>query len=503
MAVNVLNFNQVSTLLRSIASQATGKTVLAPLTTSEFVTVGQTTLLAGTDNVINAISQVLSRTIFSVRPYNAHFKGMRVTEEMFGAITRKLVSIDNALEDDDRFALVDGSSVDMFVVKKPTALQLNFYGFNVYQQSVTVFRDQLNVAFEGPSQFGEFISMVMQNVSDQLEQADEELSRECLNNMIMGRFASDSAGITHCTYDVLAAYNTATGKSLTSTTVFDPANFRDFARWTYGFINTFSDKMTFRSYLYHTNLTGYDIPRHTPKERQRLYVNSDLMNTIKANVLSTTYNEFLLSLGDYESVGFWQSIDSPMAVKGYPSYLKADGTIKEMNSTNDSADVVDKPLVLAVLADVEAFGTVNMNEWMSPTPFNARGGYYNLFWHQEKRYWNDCTENCIIFYIGEGGGGGGGAKTASVVIDNQSSNNVSIQGAFLETIGDDQYVLPGIEVATGNSYTSTVVVTGDGTGVIIDLTGLEVTVSGDISDVGGGTYIITGDGTITITDPNT
>ena len=66
MAVNVLNFNQVSTLLAEIVGQATGSRVMAPIDTNEFVTVGQTALLAGTDNIINAISQVLSRTIFSV-----------------------------------------------------------------------------------------------------------------------------------------------------------------------------------------------------------------------------------------------------------------------------------------------------------------------------------------------------------------------------------------------------------------------------------------------------
>lgn len=390
MAVNVLNFNQVSTLLAEIVGQATGSRVMAPVDTNEFVTVGQTALLAGTDNIINAISQVLSRTIFSVRPYNAKFAGMRVTAEQFGAITRKLVSIDNPLEDDDRFSLVDGQSVDMYVVKKPSVLQLNFYGFNVYQQSVTIFRDQLNVAFEGPSQFGEFITMVMQNISDQMEQADEELSRQCIVNMAAGVIAGDTAGTR--AINVLTLFNSETGSSATATTVFTPAIFPAFAKWFYGYVERISDKFESRSVAYHVNLTGKPIMRHTPKSEQRLYVLSDVMTRIKTEVLSDVYNEFLLRLGDYEAVSYWQRIGSPMVISTKPVYLKADGSLEEAQTATDAT-------LIGILADREAFGTVNMNEWMAATPFNARGGYYNMFWHQEKRYWNDFTENCVVFYI--------------------------------------------------------------------------------------------------------
>lgn len=389
MAVNVLNFNQVSTLLAEIVGQATGSRVMAPIDTNEFVSVGQTALLAGTDNIINAISQVLSRTIFSVRPYNAKFAGMRVTAEQFGAITRKLVSIDNPLEDDDRFSLVDGQSVDMYVVKKPSVLQLNFYGFNVYQQSVTIFRDQLNVAFEGPSQFGEFITMVMQNISDQLEQADEELSRQCIVNMAAGVIVGGSPAQV---VNVLATFNQETGSSATVNTIFTPAVFPGFAKWLYGYIERISDKMESRGTAYHVNLTGKPIMRHTPKSEQRLYMLSDVMTRIKTEVLSDVYNEFLLRLGDYEPVSYWQNILHPNSIETTPVYLRADGTLVEAEEPTEA-------ILIGILADREAFGTVNMNEWMAPTPFNARGGYYNMFWHQEKKYWNDFTENCVVFYI--------------------------------------------------------------------------------------------------------
>ena len=49
MAANVLTYNAIGTILNQIVTQATGKAVITPTNTSEFVTVAQTGLLAGYD----------------------------------------------------------------------------------------------------------------------------------------------------------------------------------------------------------------------------------------------------------------------------------------------------------------------------------------------------------------------------------------------------------------------------------------------------------------------
>ena len=76
MAVNTLSFSQLATILNAVNRQATGIDNITPTNVGEFVSVAQTTLLTGYDNVITAVSQVLSRTIFSTRPYNRKFKGL-------------------------------------------------------------------------------------------------------------------------------------------------------------------------------------------------------------------------------------------------------------------------------------------------------------------------------------------------------------------------------------------------------------------------------------------
>ena len=128
MSVNTMDFNQVSTVLNDIYEQASGQKSLAPTTPAEWVSVAQKTLAYGYDPVLNAITQVIGRTIFSNRPYSRRFAGLQVDEQIWGAITRKINIADKPFEDDARFDLVDGQAIDHYVVNKPNILQTNFYG---------------------------------------------------------------------------------------------------------------------------------------------------------------------------------------------------------------------------------------------------------------------------------------------------------------------------------------------------------------------------------------
>lgn len=399
MAVNSLaspgyGFNDAAVLLNSIVSQATGRTSITPTNLQDFISVGQTALAVGPDPLMQAISQVLSRTIFSVRPYSEKFSGLRADALRWGNHVRKLSIADSDWDSDQRYYetpgdfLDNGDSVDMYKIKMPNVLQTNFYGQNVVQRSITIFRDQLNIAFSNPEDFMRFVSMIMSNVSDQLAQARESTARMALANFIGGKNILGAGHVFH----LIDEYNTATGQSLTATTIFNPSNYATFIRWVYGFIRTISDRMTERSIIYQQNVTGKAISRHTPKARQKLYISAPEINRMDAEVLSITFNEDRLNLGEVESVGYWQSIETPNSVSVTPSYMGTDGTI-----VNGSAQVVDN--IFGLLFDEEAIMVQSVNEWSAPTPFNPAGGYTNTYWHQSNRYLNDFTEKGVLFLL--------------------------------------------------------------------------------------------------------
>jgi len=398
---NDLSFDQLSTVLTAITNQATGVSNIAPLDTASFVSTAQTALKTGYDPLTTAISQVLSKTIFSVRPYTRKFKGLNVSNQRYGNHVRKLLTIDKPFEDDDRLKLVDGESIDQYKVNKPKVLQTNFYGANVYQKSVTIYKDQLDCAFSSPDEFASFISMVMQNASDMIEQAHEETARATINNLVSGIYKGETtAGAAAVAtanggrraINLLALYNQMNDSTLKVADVFKAVNFESFVKFAFSTINTIADLMTDRNTLFSSQLTDYTVIRHTPKDRMKFYLYTDLVNKINSEVYSSVFNPDFLKLVDFERVNFWQSALNPSQINTKPNVLYKDGTVKTATETSISN-------LFGVLFDEEAAGYTTVNEWSQPSPFNARGGYYNQFWHFTDRYWNDFTENAVIFYI--------------------------------------------------------------------------------------------------------
>ena len=385
---NDLTFNQLSTVLNQIQKQATGSTSIVA-TETDFVTVGQMVLKTGYDTTLSAISQVLTRTLFSNRPYAAKFKGLQVSNQRFGNITRKLSIADKDFEDDDRQKLVDAASIDQYIVNKPNVLELNFYGANVYQKSITIFKDQLDQAFNSASEFGSFISMVMGNMSDLLEQAREGLARTTLANFIAGKVEGDTTNVI----SLITEYNTLTGLALTKADIFKPENFKDFMQWVDSRVMELSSLMTERSQKYHINITDKAISRHSPFAKQKMYLLGLYKYGIQSRVLADMFNQGRMKLADSETVNFWQAIDTPEDINVQSTYLVAAGTLSEASAAVETTDV------FGVMFDEEALGFTLVNQWSSPTPFNARGGYSNIYFHETGRYWTDYTENGIVLLL--------------------------------------------------------------------------------------------------------
>lgn len=390
MAANTLEFNQISTILNAIVSQATGKTAITPTNTSEFVTVAQTGLKTGYDNLLSAVSQVLSRTIFSNRPYTRKFKGLEADAVTYGNHVRKINIADTDAEDDSRLPLTDGASVDQQVVAKPKIVQTNFYGSNAFQRHYTIFKDQLDVAFRGPDELAQFVAMVVGNCSDMIEQEHENLARFTLDNFIAGvQAGGNPAQVVH----LLTEYNAQTGLSLTATSVYDPANYGAFMKWVYARVAAVSAMLTERSQVYHTNITGKEVSRHTPERDQRVYILAQNRFGTEARVLADTYHDNYLKAAVNEYVNFWQSIKSPAAIAVTPTYMDTTG---ELVTPKEPVQLVN---VFGVIMDREAAGYTVVNQWSGTSPFNQRGGYQNIWFHFTDRYWNDFTENGVIFLL--------------------------------------------------------------------------------------------------------
>lgn len=391
MAVNELSFAQSAAFLTDLYEQATGqKPTISVVDSGTFTTVAQAVLKTGYDTVINSISQVLSRTIFSIRPYTAKFNGIFVDSERWGNITRKINFVDGDLEDDDREPLADGASVDPWVINKPKVLQTNFYGFTKYQRHITIFKDQLDVAFSSPAEFARFISGVMNNMMNQLEQIKEAEARNCLINFIAGKAAGDAGNVIN----VLQAYKDETGTELTPDTMYADANYIPFMKWLYAYINGLTQLIAERTQDFHINVTGKEVMRHTPADKLKAYMSARAMNAIDSIGLPSIFGADRLKMIDFEPVVYWQNIKDREKIVATPTVLIADGTLEKKAQTT-----VEN--IIGVLFDEEALGITRKSEWMQSTGMNPRGGYENIFYHFSVAMWNDFTENGIVLIAAE------------------------------------------------------------------------------------------------------
>lgn len=386
---NSLTQNQIYTIINAINAQARSGGSLTAVDTSSFVTVAQTALLSGYDNLMSAISQVLSGTIFSHRDYNALLDILYNDEIRWGNHVRKIVPLDFDAEADDRLPLTDGESVDPWVVNKPKAVQFNFYGQEVYQRHLSIPKDQLDTAFSCESEFARFIAMIYANARDLLKQDEENIRRMCIANFIGGIYYTSPASVIN----LITEYNAETGLSLTKADVYKPANYTAFIQWASARIMTISDMLQQRGYKWHKNLTGINIPRHTPYENQRLIISAPEYRRIENSALANVWHDnYVTGFGGFESVNYFQNPDHPQSVNVTPSIIDDSGEYAK----GDQIVVND---IFGMIFDQDAMGQTRVNEWAQATPLNPRGGYSNMFWHYTNRWFNDFTENAVLFTL--------------------------------------------------------------------------------------------------------
>ena len=117
---------------------------------------------------------------------------------------------------------------------------------------------------------------------------------------------------------------------------------------------------------------------------------------MRTNMLADAFNEGDLKLVDHEEVNYWQAITTPDTISVRPSWVDADGNVVSLDDEDPDVEVDN---VFGILFDVEACGTTIFNERMDSTPLNARGLYTNLWYHFLYRWWNDFSENAILFLM--------------------------------------------------------------------------------------------------------
>lgn len=373
--------NQIYPIVNAVFKQMTGREDLQAVDTASLVAMGtELENLQKTEVWLNALARRIGRTIDTYRPYENKFKLLLRDNMEWGAIVRKIDADMPDAKDDLMWEVgkLDGQSVDQWIINNPKIKQKYFDKESPYSFYLTIQDVLLKRAFLNATEMAAFISLIFGKVQNKKEFVLEELGRTAMANYIVN-------AKTQQHFHLVSMYNSSHGTSLTTETAkFDPL-FMNFMTAT---INNVSDKMESMSILF--NGDGRD--RFTPKSLQHLFVLSDVMTMMQTiSGYAAFHEDYIMTKPDMK-IPYWQALKSPNDATSW-------NAISTVKGTNENGVVKTLPNVIGILFDRDCMGTFREEERVYTTPVNARGVYYNTFWHENQMWFNAFDENCVIFFM--------------------------------------------------------------------------------------------------------
>lgn len=413
-------------IMTLLARQATGQSNIQVTDTTSFVSAGETVMAQGIENVFNALSIVVGRTMIAARAYKGRLALMNAVNT--GTYTSRLRKISFRSKDPlpsgyfntDLFTnLADGftngqnvdgngdpqSTKSQWEQHPAYPVEMNFAGSTTWQHCITMYEKQINAAFRDPVELAEFVAGMMTEHENDIESTREAFNRMALLAKIGQAYLyTEGAGwTTGQSINLTAAFNSEFGTNYTSAQL-RSTYLKEFLAFMTVTIKQTLNFMQERTAARHLPMTAtyngksYSILRHTPMSEARLYMFRPLIEKAEAYVLPEIFNTEYLRQDQYEPVDFWQSNYSdsvrPSVKVKVPFYDKTNGVQSGSGS-------IELDYVVAFVTDVDGLMTDFQLESARTTPVEARKGYSNTWLTISKNAITDPTENSVLFYMSD------------------------------------------------------------------------------------------------------
>lgn len=399
-------------VLNSLVRQATGQNEIVAVDSSSFVDAGNLLLSAGTENILNALSVLIGKTIIASRPYTGKFKIF--TENDSNAFENRVRKISFYARDNEPSGMFntdiytnlangnddESGAGSQWEQNLPRVCEMNFFSNFAWEKSTTVVEEQLKVAFTNERTFIDFINGALIEVQNDIESTIEARNRlVCLSRIGAQKLMVDKSMLgSECAINMTESFNTTYGTHYSTEELLTDHR----VSFLEHFIATFkilSDRMENRTAKFHDPMTitegegasavTYSVLRHTPKSKQKFIYYSPVFTQLKM-VFAEIFNPQYLDLPNGEGVEYWQSFDNPSAVDITPAL-----------PNGETSEEVSIELVLGLLFDEEAIRTNNYFTGVYETPWNAKHVYKNIFYHFKYGVMQDMSENAILLYMAD------------------------------------------------------------------------------------------------------
>ena len=380
------NINQIYDVVNSLAEQSMGMTGLTA-TNASFVSVGEQVFSSdkNTDAFYKVLLDRIGRVVVSMRKYYPTGRNLRREPIEWGMALQKLtVPLISAVEN-TTWDKQDEEHADPFK-KNPIAVnQKIFSKLATWEDDNTLPDVQLKTAFTNPTAMASYFESLLLSAENSLA-----LQVQSLNSLCRGSFMArkmKQGGMHHI--DLLYDYNTETSSTLTSTNC---RYSQDFLRYSAMIVSLMATYLRDMSVVFSDGV----LPRHTPTDMQCLDVLADFSKRMAFYLQADTYHRELVTMPGFEEVSFWQASGALYNFSDISSINLSYQNIAE-DGTTENVEVQESNIV-AVLYDWESMGTT-INNRRTKSIYNPKGEYTNYFHKADIGYFNDISENGIVFTI--------------------------------------------------------------------------------------------------------
>ena len=391
-----MKVTQLHTLVNAVTQEILGESGLVQEDLSNVVDIGKS--IIDSDNVDNYVKKLVNhigKVVFQNRLYSGGVPSVLMDSWEYGSILEKISADLPEATINETWALEDKKDYSPDVFYKPSVSAKFFNSKVTFEIPMSFTEIQVKESFSSKEQLNGFISMLTTSIENSMTVKLDALIMRTINNMTAETLVAElnTAGVGLPVVidptatgvkavNLLKLYNeTVTAPLTADNAVTDP----DFIRFATYQIGMYSDRMAKISTLF--NVEGAE--RFTPKDLQHIVLLSDFAKASETFLASNTQNAEMVALPKHETVPYWQGSGA-----GYSFDDVSTINVK----TASKADVNVKG-ILGVIFDRDALGVSNLDRRVT-TNYNPRAEFYTNFYKFDAGYYNDLSENFVLFFIG-------------------------------------------------------------------------------------------------------
>lgn len=428
-----LNATDAYAIMNALVEQATGQqSTIQTGDLSAYISAGENVLASGLENTLEALSIVLGRTIIAVRPYKARASVVRAASfDEYKTRMRKISYYsdkalatgawntqvytknlgpgrDNTDGPDNEGGTKDATK-SMWEQHPAIPLEMNFGGFDTWDDGITIYKKQLRIALRDPQEMANYLNGQMISKGNDIEMQKEAYDTMGFIGYMGALFAAEKVLNTGMAVNMTAEFNNYYGTSYTTTELLT-TYLKEFTGFFVSFVKTMVDDFERNTLKRHwsppkqVNGVDYVLLRHTDRNNIKLAMYDPFWKKVEATVMPEIFNDRYLTFDNFERMTYWQSNAPGEQAKLdlYPALPDITGIHSGQQYRGDRVTLY---YVLGCIFDKDACMTNHALDDSDATPLEARKKYYSIWWNFLKQSTIDLTEQGCLLYMADNASG--------------------------------------------------------------------------------------------------